>query len=111
MSPVGAQGLNIAMRDAIVSANYLVPILKTDTLNLKDIDEALNQIEVDRMKEVRPIQHKQSILPKIILNQFLWGNLARRLIFLLVKLPFVARAAGKNNNDFLYGKTKVELTV
>jgi hypothetical protein len=45
------------------------------------------------------------------LNQFLWGNLARRFIVLLVKLPFVARAAGKNNNDFLYGKTKVELTV
>ena len=111
MSPVGGQGLNIAMRDAIVSANYLLPILKTDTLNLKDIDEALNQIEVDRMKEVRPIQHKQSILPKIILNQSLWGNLARRVIVLLVKLPVVARAAGKNNNDFLYGKTKVELTV
>ncbi len=111
MSPVGGQGLNIAMRDAIVSANYLVPIFKKDTLYLKDLDEAIKQIEVDRMKEVRPIQYKQSIPPKIILNQTLLGSLARRTIALLIKLPFVARVAGKNNNDFLYGKTKIELTV
>lgn len=111
MSPVGGQGLNIAMRDAIVSANYLVPVFKKDTLNLKNLDEAIEQIEVDRMKEVKPIQYKQSIPPKIILNQSLLGNLARRAIALLIKLPFVARAVGKNNNDFLYGKTEIELIV
>ena len=111
MSPVGGQGLNIAMRDAIVSANYLVPVFKKDTLNLKDLDEAIMQIEVDRMKEVKPIQYKQSIAPKIMLNQSLLGSLARRAIALLIKLPFVARIVGKNNNDFLYGKTKIELTV
>ena len=111
MSPVGGQGLNIAMRDAIVSANYLAPVFKKDTLNLKDLDEAIMQIEVDRMKEVKPIQYKQSIAPKIMLNQSLLGSLARRAIALLIKLPFVARVVGKNNNDFFYGKTKIELTV
>jgi 2-polyprenyl-6-methoxyphenol hydroxylase-like FAD-dependent oxidoreductase len=111
MSPVGGQGLNIAMRDAIVSANYLAPVFKKDTLNLKDLDEAIMQIEVDRMKEVKPIQYKQSIPPKIMLNQSLLGSLARRAIALLIKLPFVARVVGKNNNDFFYGKTKIELTV
>ena len=69
------------------------------------------QIEVDRMKEVKPIQYKQSIAPKIMLNQSLLGDWARRVMALLVKLPFVARVLGKINNDFLYGKTKIELIV
>ena len=75
------------------------------------IKRNMKQIEVDRMKEVKPIQYKQSIPPKIMLNQSLLGSLARRAIALLIKLPFVARVVGKNNNDFLYGKTKIELTV
>ena len=111
MSPVGGQGLNIAMRDAVVSANYLVPILKKDPLNLKNLDEAIKQIEADRMNELKSIQYKQSIAPKIMLNQSLLGDWARRVIALLVKLPFVARVLGKINNDFLYGKMKIELIV
>jgi len=27
MSPVGAQGINIALRDALVAANHLCPVL------------------------------------------------------------------------------------
>ena len=111
MSPVGGQGLNIAMRDAVVSANYLVPIFKKDPLNLKNLDEAIKQIEADRKNELKSIQYKQSIPPKIMLDQSLLGDWARRVMALLVKLPFVARVLGKINNDFLYGKTKIELIV
>ena len=46
-----------------------------------------------------------------MLNQSLLGDWALRVMALLVKLPFVARVLGKINNDFLYGKIKIELIV
>lgn len=81
MSPVRAQGINLALRDVIVAANYLVPILKnrqidketvhnetvnnidstnqidttripTEQVNLSQIDLALSQIQAEREPEI-----------------------------------------------------------
>ena len=71
MSPVGGQGLNIAIRDAIVAANHLIPALEkpVDTDGLLAVCQG---IERERMNEVVPIQTMQARGPKIMLNESIW---------------------------------------
>jgi 2-polyprenyl-6-methoxyphenol hydroxylase-like FAD-dependent oxidoreductase len=59
MSPIRAQGINMALRDVIVAANHLVPLLRegaTDTA----IDAVLPQIQAEREPEIIRVQQLQS---------------------------------------------------
>jgi 2-polyprenyl-6-methoxyphenol hydroxylase-like FAD-dependent oxidoreductase len=58
MSPIRAQGINMALRDAIVTTNHLVPVLQ-QPLNLTAIDAALAQIQNEREPEIIEIQRLQ----------------------------------------------------
>lgn len=59
MSPVRAQGINLALRDVIVALNHLVPVLK-----LADpaaaIDRALEAIQAEREPEIIQAQRLQA---------------------------------------------------
>ena len=58
MSPIRAQGINMALRDAIVATNQLVPVLQQPS-NLTAIDIALSQIQAEREPEIIEIQRLQ----------------------------------------------------
>ena len=88
MSPVGGQGLNIAIRDAIVTANHLVPEL-TSGNPLTDLTQTTHRIQAERTKEVGSIQKLQALPPKILLTDTWWT----RLLFLL--LLWVSRGRRK----------------
>ena len=60
MSPIRAQGINMAFRDAIVAANHLVPILKQEKANHAQIDAILPQIQREREPEIIRIQQLQA---------------------------------------------------
>ena len=45
MSPVGAQGINLALRDSIVTANELIPVLESATEKTNSIDIAFEKIQ------------------------------------------------------------------
>lgn len=68
MSPVGAQGINIALRDAIVAANHLVPALAGGSKGPL-LDEAARRIQDERMPEVVRIQELQQIGPRILFRR------------------------------------------
>lgn len=51
MSPIRAQGINLALRDVVVAANHLVPALQRDGVN-KALDEASALIEQERLPEI-----------------------------------------------------------
>lgn len=55
MSPVRAQGINMALRDAIVAANHLVPACRGDG----DLDAAAAGIQAEREREIVPVQRLQ----------------------------------------------------
>jgi 2-polyprenyl-6-methoxyphenol hydroxylase-like FAD-dependent oxidoreductase len=57
MSPIRAQGINMALRDAIVAANHLVPLLQQS--NLAAIDAVLPQIQAEREPEIIQTQKLQ----------------------------------------------------
>jgi 2-polyprenyl-6-methoxyphenol hydroxylase-like FAD-dependent oxidoreductase len=59
MSPIRAQGINMALRDAIVAANHLVPICQQHA-NSMDIDAALPRIQAEREPEIIHIQRLQA---------------------------------------------------
>jgi 2-polyprenyl-6-methoxyphenol hydroxylase-like FAD-dependent oxidoreductase len=58
MSPIRAQGINMALRDAIVAANHLVPLLQQEP-NMTSIDAVLPQIQAEREPEIIQIQKLQ----------------------------------------------------
>jgi 2-polyprenyl-6-methoxyphenol hydroxylase-like FAD-dependent oxidoreductase len=58
MSPIRAQGINMALRDVIVATNHLVPVLQ-QSANLAAIDLALAHIQSEREPEIIEIQRLQ----------------------------------------------------
>lgn len=71
MSPVGAQGLNVAIRDAVVAANHLAPVCAGDA-HPAAIDAATAAIEKERRTEISRIQFLQSLPPKVFLKNTWW---------------------------------------
>jgi 2-polyprenyl-6-methoxyphenol hydroxylase-like FAD-dependent oxidoreductase len=59
MSPIRAQGINMALRDTIVAANHLIPLLKTSA-SPQEIDRVLPLIQQEREPEISRIQELQS---------------------------------------------------
>ncbi|MFM2431542.1 MAG: hypothetical protein RLZZ511_2755 [Cyanobacteriota bacterium] len=57
MSPIRAQGINMALRDVVVAANYLTPVLQQSDLSM--IDAVLPQIQADREPEIISTQQLQ----------------------------------------------------
>lgn len=58
MSPIRAQGINMALRDVIVAVNHLVPVLAPNRHH-GDIDAVLPQIQAEREPEIIRIQQLQ----------------------------------------------------
>ena len=110
MNAVGGQGLNIALRDAIVCANHLVPLLKTDA-DTKDLDFAFEKIEKERLNEVRQVQEIQSRPPKFIfINKYLI-DLIFPIIKIIFKFRIINRLADKEFDKISKGFDKVKLEV
>jgi 2-polyprenyl-6-methoxyphenol hydroxylase-like FAD-dependent oxidoreductase len=59
MSPIRAQGINMALRDVVVAVNHLVPVWQQQPLDLVAIDRTLGQIQAAREPEIIRIQQLQ----------------------------------------------------
>ncbi len=109
MSPVGAQGLNIAIRDAVVAANHLVPVLE-GAADPQAIDAANRAIEAERKPEVSEVQRLQARPPPVILSQAWWARAGLQLATgALSLLP--RRQLGAGLRGLLSGVTDVKLRV
>ncbi len=111
MSPVGGQGINIALRDAIVAANHLVPVLSQPEPDGNALAAALDAVEAERMPEVQHIQTLQAQPPKVLLSRAWWGEPVRRIVGALLSKPAVRQRAAGRVSAFLYGVTEVQLEV
>jgi len=74
MSPVGAQGLNVAIRDAVVAANHLVPVL-CGAAEPAAVDAAARAVQAEREHEIRVTQRAQRFAPRLVLRDG-WANRA-----------------------------------
>ena len=111
MNAVGGQGLNIALRDAVVCANYLLPLFNSKQLSNSDLDFAFDQIEKERLIEVKQVQQIQSRPPKFILvNRFLI-DLIFPIIRFIFKFKIMNRIVDKEWVKISKGFTKAKLEV
>ena len=108
MSPVGGQGINIALRDAIVAANHLVPAL-SEHAHYVGVESALGRVEAERLPEVARIQRLQALPPTVVMSRAKYGSLVRRTAALAANVGLVRRVLASAASDFLYGVTKVSL--
>lgn len=112
MSPVGGQGLNIALRDALVAANHLVPALEAGAAP-NALDAACAAVQAERFPEVKEVERLQRIPPRFF---FRGGPLVPLTLWLgarLLRLPWLRSRARPPAiaQTFLSGVTKVELQV
>ena len=84
MSPVAAQGLNLAIRDSIVAANHLIPAL-AKTSHQNKLDEITKKIQAERSTEIETIQKLQSLPPKILFNNTILTRLLFRIVPIFIK--------------------------
>lgn len=111
MSPVRAQGINVALRDVIVAANHLVPILQADAEHQK-IDVALSDIQAERQPEI--IRAQQLQLQEAAQGELLRKNsLVRSLLIQFAPLlrTIIKYSWLRRQREMREGITKVSLKV
>ncbi len=109
MSPVAGQGINIALRDAVVAANCLIPALRQGA-SPAELDAAAARVQELRGPEVLEVQRMQALPPRIILPRTWWAELLRLLPELL-RFGFVRARAGRVLAPFAFGTTEVKLEI
>jgi 2-polyprenyl-6-methoxyphenol hydroxylase-like FAD-dependent oxidoreductase len=110
MSPIGGQGLNVALRDALVAANHLCPVLATGA-SRPEIDAAAEHVAQERMPEIVALQEHQHSQAELFLEPRWTGRLAIRLLPLLVRTRILPLLLGKRLQAFQHGVVPVKLTV
>jgi len=111
MSPVRAQGINLAFRDVIVAANHLVPLLHREAGH-QDIDMALSQIQAERQPEI--IRAQQLQLEEAKQGELLRKNaLLRSLLIQLAPLlrKIIKKSWLRRQYKMRQGITQVHLSV
>jgi 2-polyprenyl-6-methoxyphenol hydroxylase-like FAD-dependent oxidoreductase len=110
MSPQGGQGINMALRDALVAANHLCPVL-TRSNDAADIDEAARQIAAERMPEIIAIQeHQRKQTETFLRSDRFSSRLAMRLLPFLANSGLLRLLLGKRLRSLQHGIVPVRLT-
>ena len=110
MSPVGGQGLNLALRDAVVAANHLVPSLSAGASDA-ELDAAAERVEAERLPEIERIQSLAAQPPRVVMGRRFYHRWLRRAIASLVSTEFGRARAAPVGEVFFNGVTEVTLRV
>ena len=108
MSPVGAQGINIALRDALVAANHLIPVLTGDP-SPDHLDAAARRIQDERLPEVIAVQQLQQGPPRVLFQTAWWSGIALTVAPWLFRLGLPQRFLRPTLLRFTQGVTNVTL--
>jgi 2-polyprenyl-6-methoxyphenol hydroxylase-like FAD-dependent oxidoreductase len=110
MSPNGGQGINMALRDALVAANHLCPVPARGN-DAAVIDAAAQQVAAERMPEIVAIQeHQRQQTQTFLRSDRLSSRLAMWLLPLLAKSGLVRPLIGKRLRALQHGVVPVRLT-
>ncbi len=110
MSPIGGQGINLALRDALVAANHLCPVL-TRGATAQEIDAAAQLIATERMPEIVAIQEHQWKQSQTFLRSDRFGSrLALRFLPFLVRTRLLRFLLRDRLRSLQHGVVPVHLT-
>jgi 2-polyprenyl-6-methoxyphenol hydroxylase-like FAD-dependent oxidoreductase len=111
MSAVGGQGINMALRDAVVAANHIGPLLRDGRTDPAALDAAAAKVGPERLPEISKIQKMQEKGSQILNLQTKPARfMMEKIVPLLGKKagPILARGVG-TTKAFSVGVTKVNL--
>jgi 2-polyprenyl-6-methoxyphenol hydroxylase-like FAD-dependent oxidoreductase len=108
MSPIGGQGLNLALRDALVAANHLCRAM-ADGGAVAALDAAACRVADERMPEVVAVQEHQDRQARLFLNPDGLGRMIMRSLPLLMRTGLFRMLLGKRLRAFQHGVTPVRL--
>src|SRR3984957_16904201 len=106
MSPVGGQGINVALRDAVVTANHLGRALKMHA-DEATLDFAARNIQAERWPEITTIQDMQQIGPRLLLSNSLLSRVIVSAPTIAFAKIFLASFIARRFDPFLNGVTRV----
>jgi 2-polyprenyl-6-methoxyphenol hydroxylase-like FAD-dependent oxidoreductase len=110
MSPIGGQGINVALRDALVAANHLCPVLAMGG-DANAIDSATQMIAKERMPEIVAVQeHQRQQSETFLRSDRFKSRLAMRILPLLARSGLLNFMLGKRLRIFQHGIVPVRLT-
>lgn len=106
MSPVGGQGINVALRDAVVASNHLgrALMMRSDAATL---DFAARNVQAERWPEVVRIQNMQQIGPRIVASNSLLSRVVLSTATIAFAKTFLAGFLVRQFDPFLNGVTRV----
>lgn len=106
MSPVGGQGINVALRDAVVTANHLgrALMMREDEATL---DFAARNIQAERWPEITTIQDMQQIAPRFVASNSLLSRVVTSAPTIAFAKIFLASYLARRFDPFLNGVTRV----
>jgi 2-polyprenyl-6-methoxyphenol hydroxylase-like FAD-dependent oxidoreductase len=106
MSPVGGQGINVALRDAVVTSNHLGRALKMRE-DEATLDFAARNIQAERWPEVTTIQDMQQIGPRFLLSNSLLSRIIVSAPMIAFAKTFLGNFIARRFDPFLNGVTRV----
>jgi 2-polyprenyl-6-methoxyphenol hydroxylase-like FAD-dependent oxidoreductase len=113
MSPVRAQGINLALRDAIVAANHLVPVLKNGA-QPGALDAACRAVQAEREPEIvraQKLQNREAAGQGDARSGSWRFELSKRGARLLGRYRWAQKAWLGRQHDLRFGSTEVKLRV
>ena len=113
MSPVRAQGINLALRDAIVAANHLVPVLKNGA-QPGALDAACRAVQAEREPEIvraQKLQNREAAGQGDARSGSWRFKFAKRGARLLGRYRWAQKAWLGRQHDLRFGSTEVKLRV
>jgi 2-polyprenyl-6-methoxyphenol hydroxylase-like FAD-dependent oxidoreductase len=111
MSPIAGQGINIALRDALVAANHLCPVLSAGG-DPAVIDAAARRVADERLPEVIAIQeHQHKQAETFLRSDRLRSRLALRMLPFLTRSGLLRLLMNKRLRSLQHGVVPVRLTV
>ncbi len=113
MSPVRAQGINLALRDAIVAANHLIPVFRAGA-EAKVLDMAARAVQTEREPEIvraQTLQFREAQGQGDARSATWRFALAKRVAPLLGRYRWAQRAWLRRQHDLRFGSTEVKLQI
>jgi len=113
MSPVRAQGVNLALRDAILTANHLVPVLENGA-GASALDAACRAVQAERETEIiraQKLQRREARGQGDARSASWRFALAKRGARLLGRSRWAQNAWLRRQHDLRFGSTEVRLRV
>ncbi|MBF2051610.1 MAG: FAD-dependent monooxygenase [Elainella sp. C42_A2020_010] len=111
MAPIRAQGINLALRDVIVTANHLIPLLRTNATP-EQLDQAMQRIQAERQPEIVRCQNLQSSEQQLA-TRLCQSSILRGLLTQLSPLvrPVIERRWLARQKHLRFGLKPVVLTM